>query len=179
MNIWAYVITTIIWIFFIIHWVFSSIPNKKIFETFAGCSISICLTLTIFGLFGWYHNVASNYLQIIGLILIIITIILALFSLLSLKLIGKPKIGVEDTTILINSTIFAIIRHPLYLGFIFWGISQILIIQSYVSLILGLLAVLFAYISAKKEDEYNIGKFGEKYKNYMKKVPMLIPKFKV
>ena len=118
-------------------------------------------------------------LQIIGLILIVITIILALFSLLSLKRMGKPKIGVEDTTILINTTIFAIIRHPLYLGFIFWGISQILIIQSYISFILGLLAVLFAYIAAKKEDEYNVGKFGEKYKNYMKKVPMLIPSIKL
>jgi protein-S-isoprenylcysteine O-methyltransferase Ste14 len=153
--------------------------KKRIFETFAGCSISICLTLTIFGLFGWYHEVPSNYLQIIGLILIIITIILALFSLFSLKKIGKPKVGIEDTTILINTTIFGIIRHPLYLGFIFWGISQILIIQSYLSLTSGLLAVIFSYMAAKKEDEYNIGKFGEKYENYMKKVPMLIPKIKL
>jgi protein-S-isoprenylcysteine O-methyltransferase Ste14 len=80
--------------------------------------------------------------------------------------------------IMINTTIFAIIRHPLYLGFIFWGISQILIIQSYISLILGLLAVLFAYIAAKKEDEYNLDKFGENYTDYMKKVPMFIPRIR-
>ncbi len=179
MNIWAYIISIIIWFFFILHWIFGSIPKKKIFEIFAGCSISISLTLTILGLFGWYHDVTSNYLQIIGLILIIITIIISLYSLLSLKRIGKPNTGVEDTTIMINTTIFGIIRHPLYLGFIFWGISQILIIQSYISLILGLLAVLFSYMAAKKEDEYNIYKFGEKYKNYMKKVPLLIPYIKL
>ena len=84
---------------------------------------------------------------------------------------GKPKIGVEDTTILINNTIFGIIRHPLYLGFILWGIGQIFITQSYVSVILGSLAILFAYLAAEKEDEYNISRFGEKYKEYMKKVP--------
>ena len=171
MNILAYIISTIIWIFFILHWIFGSIPKKKIFEIFAGCSISICLTLTIFGLFGWYQKFKSNYSQIIGIILIIITIILAIFSLISLKRMGKPKIGVEDTTILINNTIFGIIRHPLYLGFILWGISQIFITQSYVSIILCSLAILFAYLAAEKEDEYNISKFGEKYKEYMKKVP--------
>jgi protein-S-isoprenylcysteine O-methyltransferase Ste14 len=149
------------------------------FEIFAGCSISICLSLTILGLLGWYKNVSSIFLQIIGSILLVITIMLALLSLLSLKRKGKPDKGIEDTTTLIYSTIFGIIRHPLYLGFILWGISQILIIQSYMSLILGLLAILFAYIAAKKEDEYNIGKFGEKYKNYMKKVPMLIPYIKL
>ena len=175
MNIWAYVITAIIWIFFILHWIFGSIPKKRIFEIFAGCGISICLTLTIFGLFGWYQNVESNYLQIIGVILIIITIFLALISLLSLKRKGIPKKGIEDTTTLINTTIFGIIRHPLYLGFILWGVSQILITQSYISLIFGLLAVLFSYLAAVKEDEYNITKFDEKYKDYMKKVPMFIP----
>jgi protein-S-isoprenylcysteine O-methyltransferase Ste14 len=173
MNIWAFIISIIIWFLFILHWIFGSIPKKRIFEIFAGCSISLCLTLTIFGLFGWYQNVKSYNLQIIGVILIIITIILAIFSLISLKRKGKPKIGVEDTTSFINTTIFSIIRHPLYLGFILWGGSQILIIQSYASIVLGSLAILFTYLAAVNEDEYNISKFGEKYKEYMKKIPRL------
>ena len=178
MNIWAYIISAAIWIFFILHWIFGSIPKRRIFEIYAGCSIGICLTLTILGLLGWYQNVTSNLLQIIGTSLIFITIILALFSLLSLKIKGKPKMGVEDTTALINTTIFGIIRHPLYLGFILWGIGQILITQSHISLVLGSLAVLFSYLAAIKEDEYNISKFGEKYKEYMKKVPIFIPRIR-
>ena len=39
-------------------------------------------------------------------------------------------------------------------------------------------AILFSYLAAKKEDEYNISKFGEKYKEYMKKVPMVIPRIR-
>jgi protein-S-isoprenylcysteine O-methyltransferase Ste14 len=157
----------------------SSIPKNRIFEVYAGCSISICLTLTIFGLFGWYQNITSILSQIIGSFLIVIAVIIALFSLINLKIKGKPKMGIEDTTILINNSIFHFIRHPLYTGFIIWGVSQILIIQSIYSLIFGVLAILFSYLAAVKEDEYNIDKFGNKYKDYMNKVPLIFPFFKL
>ena len=81
-----------------------------------------------------------------------------MFSLLSLKRKGKPKIGVEDTTTLINNTIFVIIRHPLYLGFALWGIGQILAIQSIISVIFGIIAVFCSWMASIKEDEFNLKK---------------------
>jgi protein-S-isoprenylcysteine O-methyltransferase Ste14 len=114
---WAYIICTGIWIGFLLHWMTGSIPKQRIFEVYSGCSIGINLTLLIFGLFGWYKNVVFPFLQIIGSALIIITIILAFLSLITLRIRGKPKKGIEDTTILIEKTIFHIIRHFLYLGF--------------------------------------------------------------
>jgi len=169
---WEYVICACIWIGFILHWITGSIPKHRIFEIFAGCSISICLTLLIFGLFGWYQQAISQVLQVIGIALICITIALALITFITLKIKGKPKKGVENTTVLIEGTIFSMARHPLYLGFALWGFGQILAIQSIISLILGVIAVFCSWIAAKKEDEYNLKKFGDSYRKYMQKVPM-------
>ena len=138
---WEYIICAGIWIGFILHWITGSIPKHRIFEIYAGCSISICLSLVIFGLFGWYQNEISQVLKAIECVLICITIALALIRFVIFRSKGKPKRGIEETTVLIKGTIFGIIRHPLYLGFNLWGIGQILAIQSIITLVLGIIAV--------------------------------------
>ena len=172
---WAYIISGAIWIGFILHWTISSIPKHRIFEIYAGCGISICLTLVNFGLFGWYQNqkgvLVLQILQVIGNILFYIAISLALITLITLRIRGKPKKGIEDTNVLIEGTIFGVIRHPLYLGLAIWGISQMLAIQSIISMILGITAMFCFWIASKKEDEFNIKKFGDSYREYMKKIP--------
>ena len=169
---WEYIICAGIWIGFILHWITGSIPKHRIFEIYAGCSISICLTLLIFGLFGWYQKAISQVLQVIGSVLICMTIALALITFVTFRSKGKPKRGIEETTVLIEGTIFGVIRHPLYLGFTLWGIGQILAIQSIISVVLGIIAVFCSWMAAKKEDEFNLKKFGDSYKEYMQKVPM-------
>lgn len=169
---WAYIVCTGVWICFILHWITSSIPKHRFFEVYAGCSISICLTLLIFGLFGWYQKATSPVLQVIGNVFICITVVLSLITFVTFRSKGKPEKGIEETTVLIEGTIFGIIRHPLYLGFALWGIGQILAIQSTISIILGIIAILCAWMASKKEDEFNIMKFGDDYREYMKKVPM-------
>jgi len=169
---WEYIICVCIWIGFILHWITGSIPKHRIFEIYAGCSISFCLTLLIFGLFSWYRDAISQVLQVIGIAFICITIALALITFFTFKSKGKPKKGFEETTVLIEGTIFGIVRHPLYLGFALWGIGQILAIQSIISVVLGVISVFCSWMASKKEDEFNLNKFGDNYRQYMKKVPM-------
>ena len=169
---WEYIICACIWIGFIFHWITGSIPKHRIFEIYAGCGISICLTLLIFGLFDWYKKAISQVLQVIGIVLICITIALAFITFVTFKSKGKPKKGIEETTVLIEGTIFGVVRHPLYLGFALWGIGQILAIQSIISVALGVIAVFCSWMASKKEDEFNLRKFGDDYRQYMKKVPM-------
>jgi len=52
------------------------------------------------------------------------------------------------------------------------SIALILDFQSILSIILGISVIFCCWMSARKEAEYNINKFGDKYKEYMKKVPM-------
>jgi protein-S-isoprenylcysteine O-methyltransferase Ste14 len=105
-------------------------------------------------------------------VLICITIALALITFVTLRSKGKPKKGVEDTTVLIEGTIFGVICHPLYLGFTLWGIGQILAIQSIISVVLVIIAVFCSWMAAKKEDEFNLKKFGDSYREYMQKITM-------
>ena len=142
------------------HWITDSIPKHRIFEIYAGCSIGICITLLIFDLFGWYQNAISQVLQVVGNALIYITIALALITFVTFRSKGKPKKGIEETTVLIEGTIFGVIRHPLYLRFALWGIGQILLIQTVVSTILGIVAIFFSWMASRKENEFNIKKFG-------------------
>jgi protein-S-isoprenylcysteine O-methyltransferase Ste14 len=173
MDIWAYIISSIIWIVFIFHWIFGSIPKRRIFEIYAGFGISFCLTLLIFGLFGWYKEASIQVIQVFGNILLFLAILLSFISLITLRIKGKPEKGFEDTNVLIEGTVFRVIRHPLYLGLSIWGVSQILSIQSIVSIIFGILALFCFWMSSIKEDEFNIRKFGDSYMDYMEKVPRI------
>jgi len=173
---WQYIICTCIWIGFIVHWTIGSIPKQKYFEVYAGCGIAICLTLLVLGLAGWFQTqtdiLALQSLKTIGSVLYILAIIVAVVSLVTLRFKGKPRTGIENTTIFIEKGIFKIIRHPLYLSLALWSISFIFLIQNIPGTVLGIIALSCFLIAAKKEDEFNIKKFGDVYQEYMDKVPI-------
>jgi len=173
---WQYIICTCIWIGFIVHWTIGSIPKQKYFEVYAGCGIAICLTLLVLSLAGWFQSqtdiLVLQILKTIGSVLYVLAIILALLSLVTLKFIGKPRTGIENTTIFIEKGIFKIIRHPLYLSLAIWSISFILLIQNIPATMMCLIALCCFWMAAKKEDEFNIKKFGNVYQVYMDKVPI-------
>ena len=172
---WQYIICACIWIGFIVHWTVGSIPKQKYFEVYAGCGIAICLTLLVLGLAGWLQTqtdiLALKILKTIGSALYILAIMVAVLSLVTLRLIGKPGTGIENTTIFIEKGIFKIIRHPLYLSLALWSISFIFLIQNIPATILGIIALYCFLRAAKQEDEFNMKKFGDVYQQYMDKVP--------
>jgi protein-S-isoprenylcysteine O-methyltransferase Ste14 len=90
---------------------------------------------------------------------------------ISLRHKGKPESGWEHTTNLIESSLYRIVRHPLYLGSALFTAGIILLMQSIPSTIFGLVAIFCFWMASKKEDEFNIKKFGGSYRAYMKKVP--------
>jgi len=75
------------------------------------------------------------------------------------------------TTKLVDTGIYAIVRHPQYSAFILWAIGAMLLFQDWVVVILGLPAILLTYLDMMREDKRNIDKLGDAYKQYMKKVP--------
>ena len=172
---WAPVICAGIWFGFILYWVTGSIPKHRIYELYAGCGIGICLTLLLFGLFGWYQphdeNPPQRALQVAGTALYWASFVLVLLSILALARRGKPEGFVERTTILIDRGLFGVIRHPLYLGVALWSLGLVLRIQLILPAVLGMVAFSCAWMACKKEDEFNVEKFGEGYREYMTVVP--------
>jgi protein-S-isoprenylcysteine O-methyltransferase Ste14 len=81
---------------------------------------------------------------------------------------GKSYI---HTTKLVDTGIYAIVRHPQYITWMLWAIAGIFLFQHWTVIILGFLIIPFVYIDLLNADKDGIKKFGDDYRQYMKKVP--------
>jgi protein-S-isoprenylcysteine O-methyltransferase Ste14 len=76
------------------------------------------------------------------------------------------------TTVLVDTGIYAIVRHPQ--GGTAWlliNLGIMLIARHWSSVILGLVSMVLAYVDTLKADQYCIEKFGDAYRRYMETVP--------
>ena len=83
---------------------------------------------------------------------------------------GKSYI---HTTVLVDSGVYRIIRHPQYLAGILLNIALFLITMHWSVLLLGLIAIVILYLDTFEEEKNNLEKFGDKYQEYQKRVPRL------
>jgi len=112
-------------------------------------------------------------LTMIGFLFIILSASLFIASMNDLKHNGKFKIDdFTVTTVFIDAGTHIFVRQPMTLWLAIWSIALILDFQSVLAVILGVVSVFCFWMSARKESEYDIRKFGNTYKDYMKKVPM-------
>jgi protein-S-isoprenylcysteine O-methyltransferase Ste14 len=132
----------------------------------------LALELTI-GIRGTWAHFEISWLKVIGWVLYIPSAFLVFGSTIELKHKGKPKSAdFTATTTFIDSGIYGYVRQPMTLGAAIWSIALVLVFQSILAVILGFGSLFCFWMSAKKESEYNIRKFGDAYKGYMRKVPM-------
>jgi len=91
----------------------------------------------------------------------------------------KKVFGEEQKEIIVIKTdVFARIRHPMYFGSILTFLSFVILSLSVIALVVFVVIILFYYYLCRYEEQLLIEKLGDEYKNYMKKVPMLFPKFR-
>jgi protein-S-isoprenylcysteine O-methyltransferase Ste14 len=74
------------------------------------------------------------------------------------------------TTVLVDSGIYAVVRHPQYLSFMLINVGLMLIAQHWLVIAMGAVAVVLNYIIALEADQAGIEKFGDAYRRYMQKV---------
>ncbi len=87
--------------------------------------------------------------------------------------VAKGKAFVR-TTRLVDTGIYAVVRHPQYLG----GILSIfvatpLLYQHWLFIVLGIPGAILVYLGARQEDKYLVAKFGDEYRHYMQTVPRM------
>ena len=85
----------------------------------------------------------------------------------------------RDELIVIKTDIFSMIRHPMYFGSILIYLGFVILSFSVIALIVFIILVIFYYYLCRYEEQILIEKLGGQYRNYMKKVPMLIPYIKL
>lgn len=78
-----------------------------------------------------------------------------------------------QTTKLVDSGIYSIVRHPQYVTFMLFGVAGMLLFQHWAVFLLGVPIMPLTYIDLVKADKDAIEKFGEAYETYMKKVPRM------
>jgi protein-S-isoprenylcysteine O-methyltransferase Ste14 len=154
-----------------------TVKNRFLSEVFIHAGLGLFFSIMIIewtlGAFGYWERLNISWLKIIGFILFIPSAYLVWTSHETLKRKASPQGGKLDaTTVFVDSGIYGVVRQPMTLGMAIWSIALILVFQSLLSLILGLACVLSFWLSAVKEGEHNISKFGEAYQQYVQRVPM-------
>jgi len=74
---------------------------------------------------------------------------------------------------LIESGIYAFVRHPEFLGHILIIFSLILITQHIINLVIGIALIFLLYFAMIEEEKRNIKKFGKAYEDYMRRTPRI------
>ncbi len=78
-----------------------------------------------------------------------------------------------NTTVLVDSGTYAIVRHPMALGSILLMSASILISQHWLAAIVGVPIIVRMYLEEVKAEKGLLVKFGDDYKRYMQKVPRI------
>ena len=90
----------------------------------------------------------------------------ALFFVLSVLALWR-----KGTGNVVDSGIYCIVRHPMYLGGMVMFFSHILLGQNWMVAISTVVGIACCYLIILSEDQQNIERFGDTYKEYMKSTP--------
>ncbi len=168
----AYVLFALMWIVIIFSWTIPMIRKGILHEIYESLGLGGFFSFLILGVDGVLVDYNILPLKVVGFLLYIPAGFFVASAFASLKRRGKPEEGWEETTEMIESGVFRLVRHPLYLGTAIFTVAFMLIFQSLPSVILGIVCIALFWLASKREDDYNIEKFGDGYEEYMKRVPM-------
>ena len=111
--------------------------------------------------------------------LIISILFIALGAWFGIKGVKKTTLKVAEThraEKIVTTGVYCIVRHPQYFGGLLAHVGVSFLLSAWYSLLVTPLIVVLVYLISKKEEEELIREFGKEYKEYTKKVPMLMPR---
>lgn len=134
------------------------------------------LTLTQFICnFFFYIDPGICMLRIIGWVIWAFSVVFGFLPMFIFRRRGGVARGKSymHTTRLVDSGLYAIVRHPQYLAGILLNIALMLISQHWLIIVLGLPAMVLMYIDIQRADKLELEKFGDAYRQYMRRVPQI------
>ena len=134
------------------------------------------LTLTQFICnFFFYIDPGIRMLRIIGWVIWAFSVVFGFLPMFIFRRRGGVARGKSymHTTRLVDSGLYAIVRHPQYLAGILLNIALMLISQHWLIIVLGLPAMVLMYIDIQRADKLELEKFGDAYRQYMRRVPQI------
>lgn len=83
----------------------------------------------------------------------------------------------RDEPAVIEKDVFGVIRHPIYLSEILLYIGLIMLRVSLAAIGIWIGGIIFLHYIARYEEKLLLERFGSQYKEYMRRVPMWVPRF--
>ncbi|MBU0491611.1 MAG: isoprenylcysteine carboxylmethyltransferase family protein [Chloroflexi bacterium] len=121
------------------------------------------------------HDPVLEILVYAGWITLVVGLVLIVLPILALRGKGNPEQG-EDftrTTIIVDSGIYAVVRHPLYLGWSLMYVAVLLFGQHWLIVVIGAVGIVCMYLISKQEEQDLVEKFGDAYERYRESVPAM------
>lgn len=131
-----------------------------------------------------WHEQRYSLHQVISGCLLMLSLAMVLIGLYQLRLHGRAVVGsrkddslysFEQTTRLVDSGIYAWIRHPMYLSLILLAWGAAIKDLTWVTLVLALFVSLCLYVTARKDEEECLEHFGAEYVAYMQRSKRFLP----
>lgn len=119
-----------------------------------------------------YHfpDLIEYGLTTLGIIIFYPAIYILYLSHKELTINFAPTLKIHEKGTLVTTGIYAYIRHPMYLAHLLWAISLPLLIRNYMAgFFMVIFFVPFVIVRIKKEEEFLIKVYGDKYREYMKR----------
>lgn len=148
-------------------------PKWMDYAVYAGIALVVVQAGLWIGL-GWG---AVRSLVVVGITLLALGLVFILIPLLQLRRRGGVPEGESygETTILVATGLYAVVRHPQYLALPMLSMALVLVVQHWAAVLAGVLAMGLFCVTFSKADvvdiDGNLEKFGDEYRQYMHRVP--------
>jgi protein-S-isoprenylcysteine O-methyltransferase Ste14 len=125
--------------------------------------------------FLFYNRASLNVLLYLGWTILAVAMVLGWRARVAFEDEGRAQEGESwlATAVVVDSGVYAVVRHPMYLSFMLLIPALMLISQHWLSIIFGLPIVVFLYLAMRVEEQSNINRFGDDYIRYMQRVPRI------
>ncbi len=140
---------------------------------FSTASVLLVATWVLYFLL--WHDPLIGWLAYTGWAILAVGLMLIVLAMATLRSKGRPGKGESftQTTAIVDSGVYAIVRHPLYLGWLLMYVAVMLFSQHWLVVLMGLLGIVCMHLIYRDEDRHLIEKFGDGYREYMQAVPAL------
>lgn len=78
----------------------------------------------------------------------------------------------------IRESVFSVVRHPIYLSEILLYLGLLMLSMSLAAAFVWVIAIVFLHYISRWEERLLLARFGEEYAQYMRDVPMWIPRLR-
>jgi protein-S-isoprenylcysteine O-methyltransferase Ste14 len=138
--------------------------------------VSVLLFLQIILGIYFLPNLKFDLISYGGIVLYVFSsIVFGILPIAEFRKKGDVKRGKSyiHTTRIVESGIYAIVRHPQFITWMLWSVAGMLVFQHWVVIVLGLPVFPLTYLDLIRADRSLILKFGKEYSDYINRVPRI------